>query len=134
MVGLQVGYLAAVDAAERVERESAEADQEIDARVYGLGAGGTGGGRMKTVLLGANNLDKFVLTLFQVLQISFYRIPLFIRIFPYISPFIVFVARIEFTYNVLTGLFDLWRAEMFCRAFIFWWLQYWEFRFWGDFL
>jgi hypothetical protein len=34
-------YLAAVDAAERVEREIAETDQEIDARVYalyGLGA------------------------------------------------------------------------------------------------
>jgi len=29
-------YLAAVDAAGRVEREIAEADQEIDARVYGL--------------------------------------------------------------------------------------------------
>ncbi|MEA1883631.1 MAG: hypothetical protein U9N62_03815, partial [Thermotogota bacterium] len=29
-------YLAAVDAAERVEREIAEADQAIDARVYAL--------------------------------------------------------------------------------------------------
>ena len=29
-------YLAAVDAAERVEREIAETDQEIDARVYEL--------------------------------------------------------------------------------------------------
>ena len=33
---IMTGYLAAVDAAGRVEREVAETDQEIDARVYAL--------------------------------------------------------------------------------------------------